>query len=238
MNGGRLSMAARAYIVGLSAVAVAVGIALVRTSGSGALVGTFIVLTGLGMLTHAFPVQGLRHQAYQVTLPFIVIAAAMFSAAQLVAFIILIHLAEQARVRRRPSIQWFNVCNYLISAAIAALLFHRAAQLLLPDGALGQLIDATAAASVFILVNRVLLTGVLWLARGLSPLASGLFQPEMLAADLVIAWIAGPMLVVAVAAGTWTVLFTAGPLLFARTALTSLIRRRQESPSRTQARAA
>ena len=233
-----MSIATRSYIAAVSLVALIAAALLWRNGAPAAGVTAFLLVAGLGALAHAYPIQGFRHQAYQVTLPFIVIAAAMFSAAQLVAFIILIHLAEQARVRRRPSIQWFNVCNYLISAAIAALLFHRAAQLLLPDGALGQLIDATAAASVFILVNRVLLTGVLWLARGLSPLASWLFQPEMLAADLVIAWIAGPMLVVAVAAGTWTVLFTAGPLLFARTALTSLIRRRQESPSRTQARAA
>src|SRR5438105_4383713 len=130
MNGGRLSMAARAYIVGLSAVAVAVGIALVRTSGSGALVGTFVVL------------------------------------------------------------------------------------------------------------NRVFLAGALWLARGLSPAASGLLLPRLLAADLIIAWIAGPMLVLTLQAGPWMVLVTAGPLLLARTALSVLVPRRRHPARQARARAA
>src|SRR5947207_5216182 len=202
MNGGRLSMAARAYIVGLSAVAVAVGIALVRTSGSGPLVGTFIVLTGLGMLTHAFPVQGLRHQAYQVTLPFIITGAALFSATQLITFVVLIHLAEQVRLRRRLHIQWFNLCNYFVSAAMAAGFFHRAIPLL-PEGAPGQVAAAMAAGCTFVALNRAFLAGALWLARGLSPAASGLLLPRLLAADLIIAWIAGPMLVLTLQAGPW-----------------------------------
>src|SRR2546427_10441498 len=77
------------------------------------------------MVAHAFPIQGSRHQAYQVTLPFIITAAALFSAGQLVAFVVLIHLAEQARLRRPLHIQWFNLCNYFLSAAMAAAFFHR-----------------------------------------------------------------------------------------------------------------
>src|SRR2546426_10193942 len=84
MNGRRLSTAAVAYIAGVSGAAVMGAIALSRVGGSGALVGTFVILTGLGMLAHAFPIQGIRHQAYQVTLPFIITAAALFSATQLV----------------------------------------------------------------------------------------------------------------------------------------------------------
>jgi hypothetical protein len=236
MKGGP-SIATTAYIGGVSLGALVAAGLLWRTGTAAAGIGTFVVVAGLGALAHAYPIQGFRHQAYQVTLPLIVIAAALFSAPQLVAFILLIHVAEQARLRRRLYIQWFNACDYFISAAIAAVLFHRAA-VLLPDGVLGQLIGAVAAACSFILVNRLLLAGVLWLARGLSPLASGLFQPELLAADLVIAWIAGPMLVVALDAGPWTVLFTAGPLLLARPALSSLIGRRRQSTQRPLSRAA
>jgi hypothetical protein len=79
---------------------------------------------------------------------------------------------------------------------------------------------------------------VLWVARGLSPLTSGLFQPELLAADLVIAWVAGPMMIVALDAGPWTMLITAGPLLLARAALPSLIAHRQPAVQRTHAKAA
>jgi len=97
---------------------------------------------------------------------------------------------------------------------------------------------ALAAACSFILLNRLLLAIALWLARGLSPVASGLFQPELFAADLVIAWIAGPMLVLALLAGTWTALLTAGPLLLARPALSALLRHHQGAPGRIQVPAA
>lgn len=230
-------MATTAYIAGASLGALLSAGLLWSMGGPAAGPGTVVVVTALAAVAHAFPIQGFRHQAYQVTLPFIVIGAAVFSAPQLVAFIILIHVAEQVRLRRRLYIQWFNACDYLMSAAIAAVLYHRSV-VLLPEGALGQLIGAVAAACSFVLVNRLLLAGVLWIARGLSPVASGLFQPELLAADLVIAWIAGPMLVVALEAGPWTVLFTAGPLLLARPALSSLIGRRPQSMQPPLSRAA
>jgi hypothetical protein len=237
MKGGQLSTAARAYIAGVSIAALAAAVILWRSEGPAAGLGVFVVIAGLGMLAHAFPVRGFRHQAYQVTLPFIVIAAAIFNAQQLVAFILLIHLAEQARLRRRLYIQWFNVCDYFLSAAIAAAFYHRAT-LLLPDGAPGHVAAALAAGCTFVLLNRVLLAGVLWLARGLSPLASGLFQPELLAVDLVIAWVAGPMVVLTLEAGPWMVLITAGPLLLARPALSGLLIRREARVRPAKARAA
>ncbi|HVH65686.1 MAG TPA: hypothetical protein VM674_06575 [Candidatus Acidoferrum sp.] len=219
-----LPVRAIAYLSAISLVAVVAALLLARSYGSTASLPAFLIITVIGALAHANPVRGFRHQAYQVTLPFIVLAAAMFNAIQLVAFIFVIHLAEQVRLRRPLYIQWFNACDYLVSAAVAAMFFHRATAALV-DGALGQLIAALAAACAFILINRLLLAGILWLARQLSPLASGLFQPELLAADLIIAWISGPMLVVALQAGVWTILVTAGPLLLARPALSALLRR-------------
>src|SRR5438094_575556 len=102
MNGGRLSTAALAYIAGVSGTAVVVAIAFGRASGPGALVGLFVILTGLGMLAHAFPIQGFRHQAYQVTLPFIVTAGPLLLART--ALTVLVprrrqHRPRQARAR-------------------------------------------------------------------------------------------------------------------------------------------
>lgn len=236
MKGRRLSGPALAYIAGASVLAIAVALIRWRSEPAGNVV-LFSVITSLGMLAHAYPVQGFRHQAYQVTLPFIVIAAATFSTPQLVAFIVLIHLAEQARLRRPLSIQWFNLCDYYLSAAVAAAVYQRAVQLLPPD-ALGHLTAALSAGCVFILLNRVLLAGALWLARGLSPIASGLFQSELLAADLIITWVAGPMLLLTLQNGPWTVLVTAGPLLLARPALSALLARRQAPERPAAARAA
>ena len=233
-----LPIRATAYIAATTVVAVVAAVALWRSDGAPASFPGFLIICAFGVLAHANPIRGFRHQAYQVTLPFIVLAAAMFSAPQLVAFILLIHVAEQLRLRRRLYIQWFNVCNYLVSAALAAAFYHRATSLL-ADGALSQLVSALAAACAFILLNRLLLAGVLWLARQLSLMASGLFQPELLAADLIIAWISGPMLVVALEAGTWTILVTAGPLLLARPAIAALLQRQQQQPDpRVQAPAA
>jgi hypothetical protein len=237
MPRGRLSTAALAYIAGVSTAAVAAALIIWRNDGPAASLVVFVVLAGLGMLAHAYPVQGFRHQAYQVTLPFIVVAGAMLNAWQLVAFIVLIHLAEQARLRRPWPVQWFNVCNYFLSAAVAATFYHRATALL-PDGALGQVAAAFAAGCTFVLLNRVLLAGMLWLGRGLSPRASGLFTPRLVAADLIIVWIAGPMLVLTLEAGPWMVLATAGPLLLARLALSALLARREAQAEPVEARAA
>ena len=237
MNGGQRSTAALTYISGISIAAVAAAGILWRNEGPAASFIVFAVITGLAMVAHACPVQGLRHQAYQVTLPFIVVAGAILNASQLVAFIVLIHLAEQVRVRRPLTIQWFNVCNYFLCAAMAAAFYQRAT-MLLPDGALGQVAAILAAACTFVLLNRVLLAGVLWLARGLSPVASGLFKPEMVATDLIIAWIAGPMLVLTLQAGPWMVLVTSGPLLLGRLALSALVARRVALAEPAEARAA
>lgn len=233
----RLSTGARLYIAVSSLAALTVAAVLVRWPLASADLASFLMITALAMVAHAYPIQGFRHQAYQVTLPFIVLAAAEFSGLQLAVFILLIHAAEQARLRRPIQIQWFNACDYFLSAALALTFFHRAVALL-PSGALGSLIAALAAACSFILLNRVLLVGVLWLGRGLSPLASGLFQPELLAADLVIAWIAGPMLVLAIDAANWTVFVTAGPLLLARPALSAMLRREREITGHIEAPAA
>ncbi len=235
--GGRLPTAARGYIAGVSLATVLACVMLWQPKGTAIGLVSLLLIIGLGMLAHAYPIQGFRHQAYQVTLPLIVLSAALFSTAELVAFIVLIHLAEQARLRRRLHVQWFNTCNYLLSAVIAAASYHGAA-VLLPNSALGQVAAVLAAGCSFILLNRVLLAGVLWLARGLSPVASGLFERELVAADLVIAWMAGPMLVLTLVAGPWMILVTAGPLVLARPALAALLAQHEAPIPQTREEAA
>jgi hypothetical protein len=236
-TGGRLPTAARGYIAALSLATILSCPLLWQAKGVPISLGSSFLIFSLGMLAHAYPIQGFRHQAYQVTLPLIVLAAVLFSTAELVAFIVLIHVAEQARLRRRLPIQWFNTCNYLFSAVIAGATY-RGVALLLPEGALGQVAAVLAAGCTFILLNRVLLAGVLWLSRGLSPLASGLFEQELLAADLVIAWMAGPMLVLTLVAGTWMILVTAGPLVLARPALAALLAKYETPIQQARKRAA
>ena len=237
MKQALLSLQARAYItsVGLLAAAAAALLWSVRAGAADLMV--FLAICGLGMVAHAFPIRASRHQAYQVTLPFIIMAAALFNTPQLIAFLVLIHAAEQVRLRRRLYIQAFNLADYFLSAAVAAIVFHRAG-LLMPASALSTVEAALAAGCTFIVLNRVLLAGALWTARGLSPARCGLFKPELLAADLVIIWVSGPMLVLTTQAGAWMVLATAGPLCLARPALAALLADRERERQEVRANAA
>ena len=232
-----LSIGARAYIAAVAVLALAAAAILLSDHRAAVAPITFLAIAGLGMAAHAFPVHALRHQAYQVTLPFIIIAAALFNGPQLILFMVLIHAAEQLRVRRPLYIQGFNLCDYLLSATLAALFFQRASALMLPT-TLSSIEAAMAAGCTFILLNRVILMGVLWTARGLSPARSGLFQPELLAADLIIVWVSGPMLVLTTQAGPWMLLVTAGPLCLARPALAALVAQRDRSVREVGAKAA
>jgi hypothetical protein len=204
-------------------VTVALAAALWTAASRPADMATLLVVIGLGMVTHAFPVRSFRHQAYQATLPVIVLAAVTFNTAQLCGFIVLIHIAEQLRVRRSWYIQLFNVADYTVGALVAGLVYRAGIALTGPQSNLAAQLEAALAAGVaFLLVNRALLGGMLWLARGLSLSRSGLFNAELLAADLCITWVCVPMLVLASVA-PWMVLAGAAPLYLARPALSYLL---------------
>ena len=217
-----LSRAAKAYIAATSGLALALTILLWPVAVRPAHPVAVLFVIGFGMLAHAFPVQAARHQAYQATLPFIVLAAALFSTPQLLGFILLIHLAEQLRTRRPWYIQFFNVCDYFVSAAIAGLLFRFAAGSL-QVSPLGDIEAGLAAGCAFVLLNRLMLGGILWLARGLNLASSGLFKADLLAADLVITWVSTPMMILAALAGPWAMLLSVGPLFLVRPALSYLL---------------
>lgn len=237
MKRGRLSLPARLYIGSVAGGAAVAAILLWAASQPAASVTQFVLITMLGIAAHTFPVQARRHQAYQATLPFIVVAAASFNALQLLTFIVAIHVTEQLRVRRLWYIQFFNVCDYFLAAALTAAVYH-AALGFLPGGALAQAEGALAAGCTFVLANRLLLAGILWLARSLSPARSGLFRAELLAVDLIITWVSAPMLLVTLVAGPWMSLITAAPLFLARPALAYLLTEAEPPARRAQAPAA
>src|SRR5438309_2228813 len=71
------SIATRAYIAAMSVGAVVAAGILWGNHPKAASLAMFVVLAAVGAIAHAYPIQGFRHQAYQVTLPFIVIAGPM-----------------------------------------------------------------------------------------------------------------------------------------------------------------
>lgn len=217
-----LSALAQLYLVSVLGLAV---IAAVVLWGSGQQSGSPIALllvAAAGALSHVFPLEGRNHEAYHATLPFVIVAAALFTTPALAAFIVLIHVAEELRTRRRWYIQVFNASGYFLAAALAGVMY-RVAWHQLGTPVLGQLEAALTAGCTFVIVNRILVAAVLWLARGLSPARSGLFRPELLAVDLIIIWVSGPMLALIALAGPIGVIVTAGPLFLARPALSYLL---------------
>lgn len=237
MRSERLPSAARTYIGVVSVIALGCAVLLWSADRRTAGLAEFVSITALGMLAHAYPIRASRHQAYQVTLPFIIMAAALFSTPQLVAFTLLIHVGEQIRVRRPLYIQLFNLGNYFLSA-LAAAVFYQRALAIMPAGTLSLVEAALAAGCTFIVINRLLLSVALWTARGLSPVRSGLFSPELLAADLIIIWISGPMLVLSSHGGVGLLLVAAGPLCLARVALGALLAQPRNSSPKVPAQAA
>lgn len=237
MGRAHLSTGAILYIAAVTGAAMLAALLLWSAASPAASAALFVLITLLGMIAHSFPVRASRHQAYQATLPFIVVAAASFNSLQLMVFILLIHAAEQARVHRAWYIQLFNVGDYFVAAAISGLVFHEAVRLLTP-GLLSSTEAALAAGCTFVLLNRILLAGILWLARSLPPSRSGLFRSELLAVDLIITWISAPMLVLTLVAGPWMTLITAGPLFLARPALAYLLSDDEHQTHRVRAPAA
>lgn len=222
MRKSALSLLAQLYLVSVAALAV---IAAIVFWGAGHQSGSpiaLLLIAAAGALSHVFPLEGRNHEAYHATLPFVIVAAALYTTPELAVFILLIHLAEHLRTHRRWYIQAFNASGYFLAAVLAGLMY-RIAWHQLGTPVIGQLEAALTAGCTFVIVNRVLVAVVLWLARGLSPARSGLFRPELLAVDLIIIWVSGPMLALIALVGPAAVLVTAGPLFLARPALTYML---------------
>jgi hypothetical protein len=236
MRKSDLSRLARLYLVSVAGLAVIAAIVLWRAGQQSGSPFALLLVVAAGALSHAFPLEGRNHEAYHATLPFVIVAAALFTTPELAIFIVLIHLAEQLRTHRRWYIQVFNTTGYFLAAALAGLMY-RVAMHQLGTPVIGQMEAALTAGCTFVIVNRVLVAGVLWLARGLSPARSGLFRPELLAVDLIIIWVSAPILALIAVAGPMAVLVTVGPLFLVRPALASLLEAGSPPRRRALARA-
>lgn len=131
-----------------------------------------------------------RNQSYQ-TAPVFVVAAAILLPPPLLALVVVVqHIPEWLKERYPWYIQSFNIANYGLSALAAQQMYTSVS--VTADGA-GASSDLTfflaglGAAVVFVAVNHLLLAEVLKLARGHSVRESGLFTPQSISTDLVIA---------------------------------------------------
>jgi hypothetical protein len=231
-----LSPLAQLYLVGVAVLAVIAALILWRASRQSGSPVALLLVAAAGTISHAFPIEGRNHETYHATLPFVIVAAALFTTPELAVFIVMIHLAEQLRAHRRWYIQVFNTTGYFLAAGLAGVMY-RVATHQLGTPVIGQMEAALTAGCTFVIVNRVLVAGVLWLARGLPPARSGLFRPELLAVDLIIIWVSAPILALIAVAGPVAVLVTAGPLFLVRPALAFLLETGSAPRRRALARA-
>jgi hypothetical protein len=97
------------------------------------------------------------------------------------------HTPDLIRGRTPGYIEAFNIANYTLDALAAWATAHLLWEHVVAHDRLGWAIAGLGAAAVFVALNHLLLATMLLLARGHSFRASGLFAPEGVTIDLVLA---------------------------------------------------
>src|SRR5579864_2406747 len=170
MRFGDLPRAGRAYLLGTYALAAS--LVIVRqpdwTSAHWWIFATLAVAAGVA---HLFPVSSVEHrQAYHVSLPFFIAAAILLPPGPLALLVLLVHLAEWIR---RPKRSWFaqsfNLSVYIAGTAVAQVGYHWLWSGPLDLSAPMCVLGAALAVVGFGLLNRVLVSGVIWLCNGVRP---------------------------------------------------------------------
>jgi hypothetical protein len=150
--------------------------------------GTFLGLAAGAALGQMFVVEIGRHHGFPVALVFAV-AAVLLLPVELVALMAIAqHVPDLVRRRFPWYVQAFNTANYTINA-LAAWVVARALSdhVIVDDRAASWALIGLAAAVVFVLLNHLLLSTMLRLARGHSFRETRLFTAESMSIDLVLA---------------------------------------------------
>src|SRR4051794_19639364 len=148
----------------------------------------FFILGSAAATAQLFRVQTPRDQAYHTAIVFL-IAAAFVLPPELVALMgIVQHIPEWLKIRYRWYLQTFNICNYVLgSMAVWFLAHHIMNWNAIGDRTLRVAIAGLVCCVVFVAINHTVLALMLHFARGHTLRATGLFELEHLATDLVLA---------------------------------------------------
>ena len=147
-----------------------------------------VLLAAGAAVAQLFVVVTPRNQSYHMT-PVLVVAAALLLPPPLIVLVAVFQHVPEWLVKRYPwYIQTFNISNYALSGLAA----HGVFVLVESAGdALGQnlrfFLAGIAAAATFVGVNHSLLAVILKFARGHTLRGTGLFTPQSLSTDLVLA---------------------------------------------------
>jgi putative nucleotidyltransferase with HDIG domain len=156
-------------------------------------------------LTQLLAIQKPRHQVFHAALVFVIAGVLLLPAPLLVLMCVAQHIPDWFRQRYRWYIQSFNICDYVLSSLGAVAAVHLV-------GSSTFVVSGFAATVGFVLLNRLLLAPMLWLARGLTPRQSRLFTGE----DIWVDFSLGAMGVCLAALGEaerWLVPFALAPLV-------------------------
>ena len=209
-------LSAQVYIVSVCCLAAFISAVAAWQPATPASWQLFGLLLVAATIAHSFPVSTPGKLAYHVSLPFLVTGMILLAPLQVVALVVAVHIGEVLRRRRSTTAQVFNTAAYTVSALIAQATY-RALWPAQPDIAvdLGQptcLAAGVAAAAVFMVLNRALVSLVIWLVNGLSWRSQHILELEGLVTDGVLLLMGLPLAHLAQIA-PWAAAAGAAPLL-------------------------
>ena len=207
-----LPIAAKVYLFGVIAVAVAMSLPLMSRVPDTEGWITFAILGTAAAVAQVFNVRTPRDQSYHTAIMFLTASALLLPPELVVLVAVVTHIPEWLKIRYRWYIQTFNICNYALCMVAAWACAYYIDKISAIPGDLRFALKGAVVAIVLVFLNHVLLAAMLRLARAHSIRSSGLFSFQSLSTELVLA-----ALGVAVAAfvewNPWLVAFTIAPIL-------------------------
>jgi putative nucleotidyltransferase with HDIG domain len=177
--------------VGVAAAALAVAAPRLPASGGW---GVFALLAVAASLAQLAAVQLPRNRLFHPAIVFVVAGALLLTPQQLVLMCVVQHVPEWLKNRYPWYIQTFNIADYVVAASWASFAAKAVRHAALPAGGREAAVGI-AAVTAFVAGNRILLLGMLRLARGLDVRASGLADADDVALELVLALVGVPFAV-------------------------------------------
>jgi putative nucleotidyltransferase with HDIG domain len=152
----------------------------------------FALLTAAAAIAQLTSLQLTRNRVFHPSVVFVVAGALMLTPQQLVLMCALHNIPDWLKQRYAWYIAPFNIANYVVAGALACATARGVAAAGLAP-AIHDAAAGVAAASVFVVANRLLLAPMLCFARRLRPRATGLLACDDLALELVLALVAVPV---------------------------------------------
>jgi len=215
MRFGDLPRAARLYVASICGLAIVQAALAAWQPSAQAPFERFALLVLATAVAHSFPVTTPGKQAYHVSLPFFIAAIVLLAPLQFAALVVLVHIVEQLRKRRSVFAQVFNVAAYTVTGIVAQTAYRAvwpAQGELTADLAQPACLAAgLAAATIFALLNRALVSMAIWLGNRISPRDQHIFEGEALLTDGVLLLMGLPLAHMTLVA-PWAAAVCAAPL--------------------------